>query len=231
MSRSLLLLLVVLAATPAAAAPAEDDGYETEEKPRDELEGTSRFSLMTGWRYAPNGRFFDMYYLDPDNRGLKRSRGAMGGPLLTGSFAYSPINWFEVGLDLFATYERMALTGKPGLNAVTYGALFGLRFQHKFDIGSHGLVPSAGFLIGPMLVASYFDGGKALENFTQSIGVTAGATWYLSEAWGLRFEYRLLTGRGDVEDVGSYEGAGSWFSVGFNYQFPPKPDRPMGRMY
>jgi hypothetical protein len=233
MSRSpLLLLLATLSATSAAAAPQEDDGYEpTEEKPRNELEGSSRFTLSTGWRYAPNGRFFDAYYQDPDNAGLERSGGGIGGPLLSGGFAYSPINLIEVGIDLFATYERMKLTGQPGLNAVTYGALIGLRFQHKLELGPHGLVPSAGVLIGPMLAASYFDGDKAVENYTQSIGLTAGATVYLSEVWGLRFEYRLLTGRGEVEDIGTYEAAGSWFSVGLNYQFPTMEDRPMGRMF
>ena len=232
MSRGLLLLLLAtLAATAAAAAPAEDDGYETEERPREELEGTRRFSLMTGWRYAPNGPFFDKYYSDPDHRGLERSRGAIGGPLLTGSFAYSPTNLIEVGIDLFATYERMEFPGQPGLNAFTFGALIGLRFQHELEIGSHGLVPSAGVLIGPMLAASFFDGGLAVENAPWSIGVTAGATLYLSEVWGLRFEYRLLSGRGLAEDIGPYEAAGSWFCVGLNYQLPKKSDRPMGRMF
>lgn len=233
MSRSpLLLLLATLTAASAAAAPKEDDGYDPdEEKPRNELEDTSRFTLSTGWRYAPNGRFFDAYYQDPDNAGLERSRSGFGGPLLAAGFAYSPINLIEVGIDLFATYERMNLTGQPGLNAVTYGALIGLRFQHKFELGPHGLVPSAGVLIGPMLATAYFDGGRAVENYTQSIGLNAGATLNLSEVWGLRFEYRLLTGRGEAEDIGTYEAAGSWFSVGLNYQFPLMESRPMGRLF
>lgn len=231
MSRSPLLLLALLATILATASEAQDDGYETGEKPRRELEHTSRFSLLTGWRYAPNGRFFDGYYQDPDNVGLERSGSGIGGPLLSGAFAYSPTNFFELGIDLFATYERFKLTGQPGLNAVTYGALIGLRFQHKFEVGPHGLIPSAGVLIGPMLAASYFDGGQAVENYTQSIGLTAGATVNLSEVWGLRFEYRLLTGRGEAEDIGPYEAAGSWFSVGLNYQFESAPDRPMGRMF
>ena len=236
MSRSSLLLLATLAATTAAAAPAEDDGYdegyeETEERPQDDLEGAGRFTFMPGWRYASNDRFFDLYYLHPNNRDLERSEGSIGGPLLTGCFAYSPTNLIELGIDLFASYERMTLTGQPGLNAVTYGALFGLRFQHKLDIGPYGLVPSAGVLVGPLISASYFDDGRAVEIVTQSMGVTAGATLYLSDVWGLRFEYRLLTGRGDAEDIGPYEAAGSWFSVGLNYQFPSKPDRPMGRVF
>jgi hypothetical protein len=226
MSRtSLLLLLATLVATPAAAQ------YEDEEKAQTELDGTSRFSLLTGWRYTPNSRFYDGYYSDVDNRGLERTRGAIGGPLLTGTFAYSVTNLIEVGIDLFTTYERMHLTGKPALNAITYGALLGMRFQHRFEVGPQGLVPSVGVLIGPLLAASYFDGGKAVENYTQAIGTTVGATLGLTPKWGLRFEYRLLVAKGEAEDLGTYEAAGNWFSVGLNYQFPSEPDRPMSRHF
>jgi hypothetical protein len=229
----LLLLLATLAATAATAAPAEDDdGYEqTEALPQDELEGSSRFSLMTGWRYAPNGRFFDQYYSHPDRRGLERARGTIGGPLLMGCFAFSPINLIEVGIDLIATYERMELTGQPGLNVVGVGAIVDLRFQHKFELGRYGLVPSAGILLGPMFVASFFDGEDAVESAPQAFGVSVGATLHLSDVWGLRFDYRLLTGRGEAEDIGPFEAAGSWFSVGINYQFPSKPARPLRRMF
>ena len=227
----LLLLLATLAATAATAAPAEDDdGYEeTEALPQDELEGSSRFSLMTGWRYAPNGRFFDQYYSHPDRRGLERARGTIGGPLLMGCFAFSPINLIEVGIDLFTSYERMTFPGQPGLNAFTVGTLLGLRFQHKLEIGRYGLVPSVGALLGPVLMVAAFDGGQALESAPWSFGVTAGATLNLSEVWGLRFEYRLLSGRNAAEDVGPYDAVGNWFSVGLTYQFPSKSDRPMGR--
>jgi hypothetical protein len=231
MCRSPLLLLLVTLASTSAAAQSEDAGYEEEEQPQTELDGTSRLSVQTGWRYTPNTRFYDNYYSDVDNRGLQRSRGAIGGPLLTGTFAYSITNLVELGIDLFATYERMQLTGQPGLNAVTYGALLGLRFQHRFDIGPHGLVPSVGLLLGPLLAAAYFDGGFAVENYTQAIGATVGATLGLTPKWGLRVEYRLLAAKGTAEDVGLYEAGGNWFSVGFNYTFPSEPDRPMGRNF
>jgi hypothetical protein len=221
----LLLLLVTLVASPAAAQ------YEDEDAPPPELDGSRRFSLVTGWRYTPNTRFYEDYYADPDNRGLKRSAGAFGGPLLAGSFAYSVTNLIEVGIDLFATYERMLLTGKPGLNAITYGALVGLRFQHRFELGPHGLIPSVGVLLGPLLAAAYFDGGRAVENYTQAIGTTVGATLGLTPEWGLRFEYRLIAAEGAAENVGTYQAGGSWFSVGINYQFPSVPDRPMDRRF
>jgi hypothetical protein len=129
---------------------------------------------------------------------------------LTGTFAYSVTNLIEVGIDLFATYERMHLTRRPALNAFTYGALLGMRFQHQFEIGPRGLMPSVGVL-GPRA-----HGGGHPGPHPQV---------------GLRFEYRLLVAKGETEDLGTYEAAGNWFSVGLNYQFPSEPGRPMGRHF
>ena len=232
----MLLLLASLMPITAAAAPPDDEGdddtyEENEERPQDELEGSSRFTLMTGWRYAPNDRFLDLYYSRPKYQGLERARGAIGGPLLVGSFAFSPINLIEVGIDLFSTYERMAFPGQPALHITSFGASAHVRFQHKFMLGRHGLIPSAGLLLGPMFVVSTPEGGKGTENGPQSFGVSAGATLCLSEVWGLRVEYRLVTGQGQAADIGPFDAGGSWFSVGLNYQFPLKPARPLRRLF
>lgn len=221
---SLLILLVTLAASSASAQ------YDEEEPPL-ELAGSSRLSLQTGWRYAPNTRFYDRYYSQAENRGLSRAGGALGGPLLTATFAYSISNLIELGIDLFATYERMRLTGQPGLNAATYGALVGLRLQKRLELGPEGLVPSVGILTGPLLAASYFDGGRSVENLNQAVGGALGATLRLSPKWGFCFEYRLIFARGEAEDVGLYNAAGHWFSVGMTYQFPSEPDRPLSRRF
>ena len=218
----LLLLLVLLTASTASAQ------YEEEEAPPMlELEGSSRFSLQTGWRYAPNTQFFDDYYSQVKNRNLTRAEGAIGGPLLTATFAYSPLEWLELGVDLFTTYERMLLTNKPGLNAMTFGALVGLRVQKLLEFGSTVLVPSVGVLMGPMFAVASFDGEPAVENGAQVVGGTVGATLRLGEKWGLVFEYRLLFGKGVAEEVGVYDALGNWFSVGMTYQLPDVPDRPM----
>lgn len=221
---SLLILLVTLAASTASAQ------YEEEEVPP-ELEGSSRVSLLTGWRYTPNTRFYNNYYSQIENRGLPRAGGAIGGPLLTATFAYSITNLIELGIDLFATYERIQLTRQPGLNAITYGALMGLRFQKRLEIGPEGLIPSVGILTGPLLAASYFDGGRAVENFTQAFGASLGATLRLNPKWGLCFEYRFIFAKGAAEDVGPYDASGNWLSVGMTYQFPSEPDRPMSRHF
>jgi hypothetical protein len=216
--RGVLLLLVTLTASVAFAQ------YDEDEEPK-RLEGTSRISLQGGWRYAPNFKFYDNYYFARANRNLERSRGSIGGPLLTGTFAYSVKEFLELGIDLFTTYERMKLTNKPGLNAVTFGALIGLRFQKRFEIGPAGLIPSVGLLVGPMISASYFDGGRSVENGGTGLGLSAGATLRLNPRWGICFEFRQLISQGEVEDVGTYNSGGSWLAVGFTYVLPWESER------
>lgn len=222
------LLLVLL--TASAASAQYDEEYDEEELPQ-MLESSSRFSLQTGWRYTPNTQFLDEFYSQPKYQSLKRTGRAIGGPLLTATFAYSPLEWLELGVDLFTTYERMQLTNRTGLNAMTFGALVGLRFQKRLEIGSKVLVPSVGVLLGPMFAVSSFDGRSAVENGGNPVGGTVGATLRLSEKWGLAFEYRLLFGKGEAEDVGPYDALGNCFSVGMTYQLPDVPDRPMKKLF
>lgn len=216
--RGVLLLLVTLTTTVASAQYDEDEGPP-------KLEGTNRISVVGGWRYAPNFTFYDNYYFKESNQRLQRSRGSIGGPALTATFGYSVTNLIEVGADLFATYERMKLTGKPGLNTVTYGAMLGLRFQKRFEVGPAGLIPSVGILAGPHIAAAYFDGGRALENGGTGFGLTAGATLRLNPTWGVCFELREIFARGEVEDVGYYNAGGSWLAVGVTYTLPWESDR------
>jgi hypothetical protein len=221
---SLLILLVTLAGSSASAQYDEED-------PPLELKGSGRFSLQTGWRYTPNTGFYDGYYSQEENRGLSRARGSIGGPLLTATFAYSFTNLIELGIDLFATYERMRLTGQPGLNTVTYGALLGLRFQKRLELGPEGLIPFVGLLTGPLYAGAYFDGGRAIETSNQAFGAALGATLRLSPTWGLALEYRLLLARGEAEDVGKYNAGGHWFALGMTYQFGHGPDRPLSERF
>ncbi|WP_224366045.1 hypothetical protein [Hyalangium versicolor] len=225
--RRVIPLLVTLMTSMASAQDdtegAIPDGYSDEDYEREaakRLEGTSRVSIIGGWRYAPNFTFYDNYYFKRDNRALERSRGAIGGPLLTGTFAYSVTELIEVGIDLFTTYERMELTNKPGLNAVTFGALVGLRFQKRLELGNRVVIPSVGALFGPIVAASYFDGGQSVERGQQALGFTGGATLKLSKQWGLCFELRYLFASGDVKDVGPFNAGGTWLGVGMTYSFP-----------
>jgi hypothetical protein len=106
-----------------------------------------------------------------------------------------------------------------------------LRVQKLLEIGPAVLVPSVGVLMGPLFAASYFDGGSSVENGTRTIGGTVGATLRLSEKWGLAFEYRLLFGKGEAEDVGPYDALGNCFSLGMTYQLADVPDRPMKKLF
>ena len=216
--RGLPLLLLVLLTAPVASAQYDED----EEPPK--LQGTSRVSVMGGWRYAPNFKFYDTYYFQVENRSLARSRGSIGGPLLTATFAYSITEFMELGIDLFTTYERMKLTNKPGLNTVTYGAVVGLRFQKRLELGPQGTIASVGVLAGPSYSGAYFDGGRAVETSGTGLGLAAGATVRLSPRWGVCFELRQLVVGGEVEDIGKYNAGGTWLSVGMTYVLPWEPD-------
>lgn len=216
--RGMLLLLVTLTTSVAFAQYDEDEGPP-------KLEGTNRISVVGGWRYAPNTTFYNNYYSAEAHQGLSRSRGSFGGPALTATFGYSATNLIEVVGDAFASYERMKLTGQPGLNAVTYGVMLGLRFQKRFEVGPAGLIPSVGALVGPHIAAAYFDGGRAVENGGTGFALTAGATLRLTPTWGLCFEFREIFARGEVEDFGYYNAGGSWLAAGVTYTFPWEPER------
>jgi hypothetical protein len=240
MSRHCLLTLLVLLVAPAASAqdekakpPYEDEyaGYEVqvEDPGPPRLKGASRFSLQTGWRYTPNTKFFDRYYALPENRRLTRAGGAIGGPLVTATFAYSPLDWLEVGLDLFFTYERMQLTNSPGLNAISFGLAGGLRFQKRMELGAREFVPYFGVLLGPTFAGAFFDGGNSVENFAQTMGATVGGKLRLSPKWGLNIEYRLTLAQGQVDRLGIYNAGGHWLTVGLSYYFPLIKDHPLSR--
>jgi len=248
MFRRCLFTLLVLLVAPAAfaqdanpqeeGAASEDYGdYEGEEPTRSKevkvegpMERSSRFTLQAGWRYAPNTKFFDDYYARRENRTLTRADGTFGGPLVAGTFAYCPLEWVEVGMDAFFTYERMAIAAKPEFNAITFGLMFGLRAQHRLVLSNKELIPFVGVLSGPTFAASYFAGGRSVENFNQAVGLTAGATLRLTAKWGVNFDYRLTFANGEAEQLGTYNAGGSWFSVGLTYIFPKKVrDRPLKR--
>ncbi len=231
MSRSRLLILLVLLVAPAASAQDQaedgyggyDEAYEEELKKSKKdltlgpLERTNRFSLQAGWKYTPNTTFFNNYYARSENRGLTRVNGTSGGPLVAGTFAYSPLDWLEVGFDLFFTYERMTLAELPPLNTLSFGLLLGVRAQQWFKVGNKELIPFVGALAGPMFAASYFPGSRSVENYADALGLTAGATLRIAPKWGLCFEYRLMLGKGQAERFGVYEAGGNWFTVGVTY--------------
>jgi hypothetical protein len=222
MYRSLFLAAALLSA-PAALAQEELDTT---------LEGVGRLSIQTGWRLTSNDTFYNGYYArNPD---LVRGPTSAGGPLVVGSFAYGITDMVELGVDLFATGERLRLTDQPMLTTMTYGALVGVRFQTVLDLGPNGLIPFAGILTGPTLAFSQFEGKTAQEVMTQAWAGTLGATLRLNNRWGITGEYRFSFVRGPVggldgQKFGSFNGGGNWFALGMTYTWPPEPSNGMGK--
>jgi len=248
MYRRCLFILLVLLVAPAASGADKSkeeekyeeeygDGYGSEYAGEEEerqakletsaLEGTNRFTLQAGWRYAPNTKFFDDYYSRPENRGLARADGTFGGPQVLGGFAYSPLEWLSLGFDLFFTYERMAVARQPALNAISFGMMLNVRAHKRFALGPEKqFFPFVGILSGPTFAASYFAGGRSVESYAQAIGLTAGASMRLTAKWGASLEYRLTFANGQAEKLGPYNAGGSWLSVGLIYYFPKAKEEP-----
>ncbi|HYO72804.1 MAG TPA: hypothetical protein VEU33_42755 [Archangium sp.] len=223
--RRLTLLAVLLA---AASASAQDE----EPLP---LNGVGRISVQAGWRLSANGTFYDSYYALPASQGFQRAPESPGGPFLAGSFAYAVTEFFELGIDLFATGEQLRLTGAPTITNVTYGALVGVRLQTLLDILTpEGVVPFVGVQTGPTLAYSTAEGVGSRELFTQAWAGTVGATFRLSAQWGLTAEYRLAFARGqsvfnnkpEFKGLASYNAGGNWFALGVTYFFASDPIRP-----
>jgi hypothetical protein len=217
----LLILVTTLAASSAARA---------QDRAAPSLKGDSRVSVQAGWRYAANSTLYNAWYSSPDNADLPESSRSFGGPLIVGTFAYSVTDLVELGIDLFATGERMQLTGLPTLTTASYGALVGLRFQGWLDLGPEGTVPYLGILTGPLLATAAFKGLPPKETLAQAWVGTVGATMRLNPTWGLNVELRQVFARGATgrADLGSFNAGGSWLSLGVTYFFPKDQGRRLG---
>jgi hypothetical protein len=229
MSRRLALFVLLLTAPGASAQ--EEDAHDLVP-----LVGAGRISVQGGWRLTTNRTFYDSFYALPGYTCTQNcARSSPGGPFGAGSFGYSLTDYLELGIDLYATSERLTLTGASTLTNYTYGALVGVRFQTLLDVlCPQGVVPFLGIQSGPSLVFSRADskdvGQKELVQ--QPWVGTVGATFRLTPRWGFTTEYRLAFARGQSpyaeknKGLASYNAGGNWFAVGITYSFPPEPTRP-----
>lgn len=241
MPRSALLLALVLA---AGSARAQDESVALAP-----LEGVGRISVAGGWRLSSNETFYTSFYALPGYAcsGDACLRDSRGGPFGAATFAYAVTENIELGIDLFATTERLRLSDAPTLTTYTYGALVGLRFQTVWDVLTpQGIVPFVGLALGPALVLSEAQGIGRQEQVRQPWVGTVGASFRLSPSWALLAEYRLAFARGQspfntyepdpalglpktpYKDLASYNAGGNWFAVGLTYMFPPDPIRSFG---
>jgi hypothetical protein len=186
---------VLLAATPAFA----------QELPP--LSGLGRFGALVGWRVTSNGEFFR----EAEAQGFVREGPASGGPMLVGSFGYSPIEAIEVGVDPFIATEVLDVIGAAPLRTVTYGALLGARLQLTLARA----VPFIGLFTGPVL--TYATGGtqtRPAESFAQAFALSLGATLRIDPKWGLTLEYKGTWGPGVRTDLGPASIGGHWVGIG-----------------
>ncbi len=213
---SLAPLVLLLAAAPLPASAQSS------------LDGVGRISIQAGWRRTTNETFLNRYSAQPEQQGVPRAAGSPGGPLVAFTFGYSVTEYLELGVDLFATAERLNLTGSPQLTTLTYGALVGLRLQTLFEgVGPQGLLPWVGLLSGPTLVLSTFEGGTGTEGVAQAWGASVGASLRLSPRWAATVELRQVLVRGPVEGLGSVNGGGTWLGLGASYSLDAEPSRPV----
>jgi hypothetical protein len=175
--------------------------------------GTSRVSLLPGYRWGLNSNF----YASAERVGARQAPGLSGGPGLILSCAYSATDNLEVSIDPFVATEVLHLTGHPSLRSFIYGATLGLRLQFP----SETLTPWVGIHTGPILI--YAGAPPALANaeaFAQTFGASIGATWRLSERWGVMAQYQFLFGGELSTPLGRIHGKGHWGAVGISYFFP-----------
>ena len=226
--RRLLLGCLLLAATGAFAQ--DDEGAVP-------LNGQSRITVQGGLRLSNNDSFYDSFYALPDAACTAGcSRASPPGPFAAATFAYSVSDFIELGIDIFATQQRLALSQAPTLTNTTYGALLGLRLQGLWEVLTpQGVVPFLGIETGPSLAYSVSSERQSKEVIIQPWVGTVGATFRLSSRWAVTAEYRLAFARGlspfndrtpasdAYKNLAAYNAGGNWFGLGVTYLLESKP--------
>ena len=205
-------VVACLAASPAWATPS----------------GEGRLTLEPTWRLTPN----DTFEASAAKAGHPFLMSSPGGPGLFATGAYAITSELEVEVSLMVGAEQLHLADLPVLTSYTYGAIAGLRVGISFFDERVRPTLFAGTGVG--LVLGTGGGMTGLnEKLTNPWVFGAGLAINLAPSWDLNFDYRLFIGsRGSVTDIGSFNGGGSWFSVGVSYLFAPeasyssKPDLP-----
>jgi hypothetical protein len=183
-----------------------------------ELAGAGRISVLAGWRLTPN----DHFYGNAVQLGYPPLSDSLGGPILTGAFAYVITEQLELGIDLFVGAEQLELDGLGVITTVSYGGLLGMRLQFPLSFAgqSSGLIPYLGVHTGPALVFVTDEVKGGVETLTQAWAGSAGLTLRFDPTWALTLEYKLMLLRGYLPEVGTVNGGGSWFGAAVTYYLP-----------
>ncbi len=201
------LLAVALFTAVAAALPAEAG------------QGRGRVSVLPGWRFGLNNRFYQRAAED----GYVRAPSWGGGPVLLTGFAYSATDLFELSIDPFVAYEPLRLVDVPPITAWIYGAVVTLRMQVEPAFLGGAVTLGAGLSTGGLLVNVSGGDAPSVESFAPAYGATATVAVKLSESYGVAFEYKVLFAEGAGTAFGEARGNGHILSVGFTWYFAEGP--------
>jgi hypothetical protein len=145
-----------------------------------------------------------------------------GGPggFLTGAYAIIPE--LEIEISVFGGGQRLMLDQLSPLTLVSYGAIAGVRGGLSF--WEDRLRPTVMVGTGAVLVfTSGADQPKSSEKLNNGWIVGLGLSIALAPYWDLTLDYRFMfASRGPVTGIGSINGGGSWFSIGFSLLFDPQ---------
>jgi hypothetical protein len=173
------------------------------------LRESSRISVHGGWQSA---------LLAQGPAPATRSRG---GPLAVATFGYSPLDWGELGIDLFAGGQPVA--GQRGAPwAYAYGALVGGRLQGLLPGGLfQALIPRLGAHVGTAVVTSTGGGEDFVEVVGPALAASASLEARLDSHWALALEYRFLFAQGVLGEAEVFNGGGHSLLLGVTFSFPP----------
>src|SRR5687768_14898462 len=93
--------------------------------------GGGRITLFPGYRLGLQNSFYRTAAL----AGFTRAPGAMGGPALWGTFAYTATQYVEVAIEPFLGTEVLHLAEVPPIRMYTYGVTIGARAQYPTESG------------------------------------------------------------------------------------------------
>ncbi len=194
--------------------------------PAEAGQGRGRVSVLPGWRFGLNGRFYGRAAED----GYRPDKTLNGGPSLLTSFAYAATEIFELSIDPFVAFEQLRLVDVPALNAWIYGALVTARLQVEPSLFGGRVTLAAGLSSGGLLVNVSGGGQPGLESFAPAYGASAGVTVALTDTFGISAEYKVVFADGAGTVYGEARGNGHFVGLGLTWFFADTGGRPLSSL-
>lgn len=185
-------------------------------------DGIGRISLGGGLRWTMNDYFNAR--ASEAARPVEAKGTAPWGFQGMASFGYGAFEWLEIAVDLFGGFESFQIAGEDLFSSVSYGGLIGLRLT-RYDFPFQGLVPYVGVQTGPMLAIVTSASEPGGERILQGWSVNGGASFRITDRFGLFVDVRYLHGRVFVAELAGRNVGGLFVSAGVSLFFPASPKR------